>query len=212
MDRLGFGASDQGRAGMTLPDHARATLEALTELHIHEFDVVGIHTGSSEAIEMACQHPERIRSVTVVGLVVLTPREAKAFRPTVDAPPPVRSGQHLQWYWRYWDHVRSISSAAHEWPATLTHSRVVDHLSSWPQAKMTYDAVFDYSTTNRLPEVVSPLLVLCPKDEFWSISRRARPTLPPHALFVELPDIDYESFTFGSERLVEEINTFTESI
>lgn len=212
VDRLGFGVSDRGVTGMTLPDHARATLEALAGFQIQEFDIVGIHSGSTEAIEMACQQPERIRSVTVVGLVVLTRAEAEVFRPTVDAPAPVRSGRHLQWYWGYWDHVRSISSTAERWPAELTHSRVVDHLSSWPDAKATYDAVFDYATRNRLPEVIPPLLVLCPKDEFWDISRRTRPTLPPQARFIELPDIDYEAFTFGSERLIQEICKFIESI
>lgn len=137
VDRLGFGASDPIRQRMRLADYVQATLEALSVLGVERFDVVGIHTGSMEAIEMACEAPERVRSTTLVGLVVLFPDEAEEFRRAVAAPEPSSDGAHLRWHWEYWDHVRTISSHARSWPPSLTHERVFDHLASWPDAKAT---------------------------------------------------------------------------
>ncbi len=208
IDRIGFGSSDPITRPMTVGDHVEAALEALIGAGIDRFDVVGIHTGSMEAIEMAITSPDRVRTATVVGLVVLTPKEADRFRASIHAPAPRRDGGHLHWYWAYWDAVRMISSHLEEWQPPLTHARVFDHVASWPNAKATYDAVFDHATENRLSKVERPLLVLCPKDEFWEISHRSMDSLPRTARFTTLPDTDYEAFTFSADVLVEEIVSF----
>src|SRR5690348_9007083 len=52
-DRIGFGDSDELTGPLPMEQVAAATLDALDGLGVDRFDVVGIHTGSSEAIELA---------------------------------------------------------------------------------------------------------------------------------------------------------------
>jgi pimeloyl-ACP methyl ester carboxylesterase len=202
-DRIGFGCSDRLAAPLAFPEYALATLDALDGLGVEEFDVVGIHTGSCEAIELATAHEARVRRVGVVAVPVWTEEEVRQ-RKARQAPPPepAEDGSHLLWHWNWWLAVRTP-----KWGLPLLHARVLDHLAT-PYSRWTYHAVYDYPTAERVQQIRQPFLVLAPHDDLWTQTERALPLLPPQTTIVDLPHLDYEVFTLAAEELAGHIREF----
>src|SRR5262249_33742839 len=80
-DRLGFGASDHLVEPRPLEVYAQATAQALeAAAPSGQWDVLGIHSGSCEAIELARIEPERVRRIAIVAVPDLTEAERTAFK------------------------------------------------------------------------------------------------------------------------------------
>jgi len=197
-DRIGFGDSDRLTSPIRFPEYALATLDALDALDIAQVDVLGIHTGSCEAIELASAHPERVRRVAIVALPVLDEQEREALKAHYGPmPAPAPDGSHLKAYWAWWRGTRGDTVR----PTELVHARVLDHVRAAPNVWWTYHAVFDYPVAERALLVRQPFVVFGPHDDLWEPTRRAARQLPPHARFVELPHLDYEIFALHAEEM-----------
>lgn len=204
-DRIGFGASDQLTAPMAFEEYALATLDVLDALDLPRVDVLGIHTGSCEAIELASGHAHRVRRVAIVAIPSLDERERREFKSRYGhMPEPTLDGSHLAAYWRWW---RDADDGG-PWSPELIHARVLDHLAAGPRAWWTYHSVFDYPAGERVAQIRQPLLVFGPHDDLWSITRREQARLPAHARFVELPHLSYEIFTLAAEEMGERVTAF----
>jgi pimeloyl-ACP methyl ester carboxylesterase len=203
-DRLGFGASDSPSAPLSMREHAEATLDLLDDLGVERCHVLGTHTGSVEAIELASRWPDRVASLTLVALPVFTPdevvhRKQRFFKP----PPPAEDGSHLQWHWR-----RRFLYRNPPWDLDLFQWRLVEELLAAPYLEQTYAAVYDYPAAERLASLRQPVLALGPHDDLIEITRRARPLLPPPARYVDLPDMGLDLFKYHAAELVELIDGF----
>jgi pimeloyl-ACP methyl ester carboxylesterase len=205
-DRLGFGDSDRLVERLVFEEYALATLDALDGLGIDSFDVVGIHTGSCEAIELAVANPGRVRRVGVVALPVFSDEELKAFKDEYFEPPePAADAAHLDWVWQWW---KVWQEKQPDWTIELMHERVFDHMDSWPYFWWTYHSVFDYPTAERSSAVAQPFLVLAPHDDLWQQTQQGRPFLPSHAKFLELPHLTLEIFTVAAEEVARYLEDF----
>ncbi|MGI9658653.1 MAG: alpha/beta fold hydrolase [Gaiellaceae bacterium] len=205
-DRLGFGDSDRLVAPLEFEEYGLATLDALDALGVDVFDVVGIHTGSCEAIELAVTNPDRVRRASVVALPVFTDEELAEYREEFFEPPePSADGAHLDWVWSWWKVWQAKQPG---WDLALMHKRVVDHMDSWPNFWWTYHAVFEYPTAERLAQVRQPFLVLAPHDDLWTQTQHGRPFLPPQARFLELPHLSLEIFTLAADEIAAHIEEF----
>ena len=205
-DRLGFGRSDRLAAPMRLEEYALATLDALDAAGVDQFDVVGIHTGSTEAVELATGHAERVRRVGIVAIPVFTAEELAAFKSHYFEPPdPAADGSHLTWVWNWWHEWQQKEPL---WTIELMHDRVVDHMDSWPFFWWTYHSVFDYPMPDRLARVEQPLLVLAPHDDLWAQTQNGREYLPDHAQFLELPHLALEIFNVATAEITGYVRKF----
>jgi pimeloyl-ACP methyl ester carboxylesterase len=75
-DRLGYGFSDAPPWALSLEQYAQATADALKAAGVTErMDVLGIHAGSFEAIELAHQLGSNVRRVLAVGMPLFTAEE-----------------------------------------------------------------------------------------------------------------------------------------
>jgi pimeloyl-ACP methyl ester carboxylesterase len=203
-DRLGFGASDKPAAPLDMPQYAESTLDLLDALAVAEFDVLGTHTGAVEAIELATRWPSRVRKLVLVALPVFTPQEVatrkeRFFRP----PPPAEDGSHLQWHWQ-----RRFLFRQPPWDLPLLQWRLIEELIAAPALEQAYFAVYDYPTAERLTSITQPLLVLAPHDDLIEITRRARPLPPPHAQYVDLPDMGLDLFAYHRDAVVGLLSRF----
>lgn len=169
-DRIGFGYSDPPPRALAFPEIAEATLDALDGLAIEAFDAAGIHTGGSEAIELAAvTAPGRVRRAVAIGLVAPTAEETLAHRTAIVPPRRAGDGSHLRWYWDYWLMVQGLREGRPAPDLAVVQERVLEHARAGDVATSTYQAVFDHDTVARLP------LVRCP----CSCSRRATSSTRP---------------------------------
>lgn len=87
--RRGFAGSERAPAGFRIEDQARDALGLLGHLGVPRAHVIGHSYGAVVAIELACQAPHAVRSLTVLEPPLMTPDTAAAFAgqltPIVDA-------------------------------------------------------------------------------------------------------------------------------
>src|SRR6202022_3130227 len=77
-DRLGYGFSDAPPWALSLEQYAQATVDTLKAAGIQgDVDLLGIHTGSMEAVEVAHQMGSQVRRVIAVGMPLFSPEEQK---------------------------------------------------------------------------------------------------------------------------------------
>ena len=190
-DRLGFGHSDRPKARLLFDEYAQMTLEVLDALEIDEFDVFGIHTGSVEAIALAANHPDRVRRIAVVEVPAFSVEEIDEFKSHyVEHPPPVETGDHLEWYWRWW-YVGGYDGGAprkRSYEPAVTHPWVQEHLASLPEFWWAYHATIEHPTRDLVRQLTQPFLVFSTHDDLVEQTLRALPTLPAQTTVVDLPD------------------------
>lgn len=71
IDTPGFGGSDPLPGGPSIPGFARSVVAVLDELGIGQADVLGHHTGSLTALELAVRHEARVGKVIMGGVLVM---------------------------------------------------------------------------------------------------------------------------------------------
>jgi pimeloyl-ACP methyl ester carboxylesterase len=213
-DRIGYGDSDPlPRGPFTLEQVAAATLEAVTALGVDRFDVFGIHTGSSEAIELAaCTAPDRVRRASVVAVPAFSEEELAVFRPLFrEPPPPADDGRLLRWLWRYSTGQYQPQIGREGWGAEQVHAQIVKHLKAWPESWRMFHCVFDYPVAERVGLVRQPLLVLTPNDEIREITLRTQPQFPPQARLLELPHMDFEVLELNAPEIAGHLRAFLDA-
>ncbi len=203
IDRLGYGGSDAPPHPLQLEDYARATLDAVEGLYLREFDVLGMHTGSLEAIELAHQAPGRVARCGIVAIPVFTDDEKRAMAGyATQCVVPVADGSHLLPAWRARLQFRSPP-----YDLADVQRRFVDYLLA-PQPGAAYGAVFDYAAAAKLRSCPAPLTAFVPRDDLHAVSLRSRELLPPGAEWVDLQDLDIDLFTTAPERVVDRATAF----
>ena len=189
LDRLGYGFSDAPRRSMTVADYASATLEALDALELNgPFDVLGVHTGSLEAIELAHLAPLRVRRAAVVAIPCFTAEENASGLETFAKMQvtPTEDGSHLlpAWQGRF---------AYRKPPYDLAdvQRRFVDYLlCASPGAA--YSAVFRYDGGSRLQTLPAPFVGFAPRDDLYEITLRSKSSMPPGGVYVDLPEFELD--------------------
>jgi pimeloyl-ACP methyl ester carboxylesterase len=184
LDRLGYGFSDAPPRALDMTEYATAALEALAALGLEgEFDVLGMHTGSLEAVELAHLAGGRVRRAGIIAIPCFTEAEkaeglASFARNEVV---PVEDGSHLAAAWR-----GRFAYREPPWDLADIERRLVDYLlAAHPGAA--YGAVFRSDYAARLASLRTPLVAFAPRDDLYEITLRSRALLPPGAEYVDLP-------------------------
>lgn len=168
-DTPGFGQSYQPAA---LPDLAFAgarLLEALDDLGVERFHACGHHTGGCVALEMAAAAPQRLRSLTLIGPVLVNDAERAEYRKIFVRPfAAEESGAFLQ---TAWDYLRMIGAGS---SLDLHLREMVDHLIAHRTMPMAFEAVWAQDTAALYRAVEAPLHIMCSQDDvLWPLFERA---------------------------------------
>jgi pimeloyl-ACP methyl ester carboxylesterase len=203
IDRLGYGGSDEPPRALSLEEYARATLDAIEGLYLREFDVLGMHTGSLEAIELAHQARARIGQCGIVAIPVFDDAEKQAMsgyrRQRLE---PAEDGSHLLAAWRARFQYRTPP-----YDLADVQRRFVDYLTS-PDPGAAYHAVFDYDAASRLRTCPVPLTAFVPRDDLHDVSLRSRALLPDGARWVDLTDLGIDLFRTDPATVIERAPAF----
>jgi pimeloyl-ACP methyl ester carboxylesterase len=208
-DRPGFGFSDMPDRPLTMAEYADRTLAVLDSLGVERFDVLGTHTGSVEAVELASAYPHRVRSVVLVGLPAYTEAELeeRQYR-LAGVPAPAEDGSHLDWYWK-----RRFLYRQPPYDLPLFQWRLLQELLAGSNVWWPYRAVFEYPMAERLVRLQQPVLVLAPHDDLWVQTARVYSSggLPPRGHFVDLPHLGLDIAYYATDEIFRLVRDFLES-
>ncbi len=183
-DRPGYGFSDAPPATPALPAYAAAMWQALDALGVGgQVDLLGMHTGALEALEMTLQMPSRVRHLGMIAIPIFSAAEMAAGLQTFAKlrVTPLEDGSHLLPAWKARFQYR-------EPPFDLpdVQRRYVDYLLA-PWAGQAYEAVFRYDAAAACKRLRHPVIALAPHDDVFELTARSRGLLPPGSTYLDLP-------------------------
>jgi pimeloyl-ACP methyl ester carboxylesterase len=204
-DRLGYGYSDAPPWALTLEQYAQATVDGLNAAGMQgQVDLLGIHTGSIEAIEIAHLLGPQVRRVAVVGMPLFTAEEQLRQMEKYSEQPlrPATEGGHVLAAWR-----GGFAFRHPPYDLADVHRRFIDHvLAANPGAA--FRAACGYAIDKKLATLKSPLVVLAPHDEIAEQTARVKPLLRDDATYVDLPDLGMDVFNGAVEGMVPLLNRY----
>jgi pimeloyl-ACP methyl ester carboxylesterase len=202
-DRLGYGYSDAPPWALSLEQYAQSTVDALKAAGVQgAVDILGIHAGSIEAIEVAHQLGSQARRVAVVGMPLFSAEEQQRQLEKYSEQPlkPATEGGHVLGAWRG-------GFAFRQPPYDLgdVHRRFVEHvLAANPGAA--FRAACGYAIEKKLKSLKAPLTVFAPHDDILEQTQRVKPLLKSDAVYVDLPDLSQDVFHVAVERMTALVN------
>ena len=176
-----------GRPTVTIADYAKAMIQLLDKLGIQKVDLMGYHTGSSVATEVARTIPDRVRRVVMISAAVFNAQEVAAYEKWFEPTPifkdflreKLSDNGAMRYNFRDIPNERRYAQWMMEW------------LRGYPREHWGHAAVFSYGADmpKYLEELRQPVLLLNPLgDDIPQITRRAGGLLKnPQSKYVELP-------------------------
>lgn len=186
LDTPGFGQSFVPDQQPSTADYVSWLTEALNELDVQSFHLLGHHTGAAFACEIAAKFPQRVESLAMVGPVYLSESERQSWKEAAIDPMFISSdGAHLM---KIWDRVTGLDPSP---SSELCHREAIDTLTAGERWHWGYVAVFDQDFPNYYKMVSCPILIMCGKDDvlwpYFGAACEAR----PDATSVEVPGGTY---------------------
>ncbi|MFO1464945.1 MAG: alpha/beta hydrolase family protein [Steroidobacteraceae bacterium] len=203
VDRLGFGFSDAPPWALTMEEFARCTLDALDAGGVGEsFDVLGVHSGSLEAVEIAHLAAPRVRKLVLAGVPLFDAAErARALaRLAEQGIRPAEDGSHLLAAWR-------AQFAYRQPPYDLmdAQDRLLDFLLA-PNPGADYRAVCGYDAERRIRQLKVPMCVLAIHDDLLEQTARITPLIKEGDSYVDLPGQSVDAFSEGLDVMIDLLN------
>jgi pimeloyl-ACP methyl ester carboxylesterase len=181
-DTPGFGLSDPPRSRPTIADYAAAMGDLIDRLGVTDVDLLGYHTGSEIAVELALQRPRTVHRIVMIAAPLFREAELPERRALYGAKPFDADGTQIAAWFKssmQWSMPgRTPDMLASVFGDRLRHPDI----SWWGHA-----AVYDYPLAERLPRVTAPILLLCPDDDLKPFTPRARPLLNARSVYRDLP-------------------------
>jgi pimeloyl-ACP methyl ester carboxylesterase len=202
-DRLGYGFSDAPPWALTLEQYAQSTMDALKAAGVdQDLDVLGMHVGSFEAIEIAQQIGARVRRVIAVGMPLFSAEEQQRQLEKYSEQPlrPAAEGGHVLGAWR-----GGFAFRQPPYDLADVHRRFVEHvLAANPGAA--FRAACGYPIDKKLKTLKTPLTVFAPHDDIIEQTLRVKTLLKSGASFVDLPEFSQDPFQVAVERMASLVN------
>jgi len=201
-DTPGYGMSDPPPAVPTIADYAAAMGDLADALALGEFDVMGYHTGSKIAVELARQRPAQVKHLVLVSTPIYTPEDLAAIRELTSVVPVAADGRFLVEAWqtlmRYQDRRATPESTLRQFPW---------HLMGGERRDWGYRAAFGYSYPDHIGQVTAPILVFNPGDDLFAYTPRVRPYLQ-HGVVRDLPGWSHQMLDYSTGELATMVRSF----
>jgi pimeloyl-ACP methyl ester carboxylesterase len=156
LDTLGYGGSDHPPKRLTIEGHAGVAVGVLDALGIERAVVIGQHTGSKTAVEVAAAYPERVDRLVLLGPYYWREEERQRGLEDTGMWSPLElkaDGSHLLELWR--ENMDETKDAA------LNQRLVVDALQAGPETFHDgHWASASYAQAERLPAIRCPTLIV----------------------------------------------------
>lgn len=211
-DTPGYGASSGPPGPVRIEDYANDLLQLMADLartgvvDTGPFDVMGMHTGSVTATQMALAGGERVRRIILLGLAAYD--QATRTRKLADLDnyaKPKADLSHVETLWAIMQELADPRTS-HAW----RHRWLAENLVSGAAMSNGYLAVYRYDFQTALSAVTAPALVLRPDDDLAEATGREAGRLR-NGRMVALPNAKHGLLELDTDHIVGLIRDFLDS-
>lgn len=209
-DTPGYGMSDAPPEPIGIADFAAIMAQMMDDLARQgvvpegPFDVMGFHTGSITATEIARTLPERVQRAVLFGLAAypadLRAEKLARLRDTFPVPGPDLS--HVEKLWTIIGQLSDDRLSAED-----RHVSMAECLRLGSRMPWGYIAVYRYDFLGAMAEVDQPVLIMNPEDDLW-IPTRATSDRFRNGRRFDMPGVKHGVLTLEHDRVVAEIEGF----
>jgi len=209
-DNPGYGMSDAPPEPVTIEDFAAVMADLMSYLADRgdippgPFDVIGYHTGSVVATELARSLPDRVRKAVLFGLAAY-PEEQRMekLRTLRDKfPVPDRTLRHVEQQWAL---MQSLIDERMD--AETMHMAMAESLALGSRLPWGYVAVYKYDFLGAMPQVQQPVLIMNPEDDLHEVTLRTAGGYPNGSRF-DMPGVAHGVLTIEHDAVVARIEEF----
>jgi pimeloyl-ACP methyl ester carboxylesterase len=181
-DTPGFGGSFDPSEPPSMVDYGGWIAAALRKLRLGPVHLVGHHTGAAIACQVAADHQELVRTLTMFGPITCSPEEREELSRHAGPPfIPEPTGSYVR---DNWDYLVAGGAAA---DPLLIHRELTGMLRAHVARSHAYAAVWAQDFNSLFKALSQPLQIICaPDDDLWPFFDRAR-SIRPDATAVVLP-------------------------
>lgn len=201
-DLPGFGDSDPPTSRPAIVDYAAAIGDFLETMRFRQIDLLGYHTGSLIAAELAITRPKQVRRLVLVSVPLLTEPEREAAKRLHPSIAQNADGSHLASEWQ-----RISDGYGPGAPLELVTGTFIEKVRNGVHPSWLTYAALQYAVRERLSLLTQQVLMLRPRDELWDATLRAREVLPK-ARCVDLADQGPALFETAPELVADGIREF----
>jgi len=199
-DYPGYGMSDAAASedDTTIGMYARELHIALDALDLDKVDLLGNHTGSKVAIEMACQKPECINIIAMISAAIFTPEELRKFKAFFRPIPLDDTHTRIDVMWQR-ILERRIDGISLEWlDRSLFQNLMAGEAYEWG-----HSAAFAYAEKYKqgLKNLPHRKVIFNPNDDLQTCTRRADKMLH-NGKVIELPEWSYGFMDLHTEAFI----------
>lgn len=210
VDTPGYGMSDAPPAPISIEEFAGimgAFMDDLAAAGIvpaEPFDVMGFHTGSVIATELALARPGRVRRLVLFGLAAFPAEEREAGLAELlgHFPPPADNLDHVE---KLWAIIQQLSDP--HLSAETKHVHMAECLRLGSRMPWGYLAVFQYDFTGAMAAVEQPVLVMNAQDDLWEPTRANSRRFRQGTRY-DMPGVGHGVLSLERERVVARIEEF----
>jgi len=152
----------------------------LSTMPITQFHLLGHHSGASLATEIAATYPDKVLTLCVIGLALMSPSEQAYWNDKANVPfnKPVDDGSHLMKTWKYLEGSGADSGGRYGFGVKdleFKHCEFLNHARAWDGRCKIYTCVFKVDLMSLFVQVKCPVLSMCSKDDvLWDLQHHVR--------------------------------------
>ena len=210
LDTPGFGQSFRPTGSPSTQDYAAWFLAALDDLELNVFHLAAHHTGTHFAAEMARLVPDRVRSLTLSGVLYAPAEERSRLRADIgNAAAIAQDGSHVADTWKL------MKSLFLDYDGPLVHAETVGALISMEARDQAFDAIFKQDFRAVMQQVRCPVQVVQAGDDPLTLGgmlanfREDFPDIPVHLTgpaFLATPERQAGQFARAIQTFIQPID------
>lgn len=208
-DFPGYGESDfypEGQPG--IEDYASSILEFMDAMALSKAHLLGYHTGSKVAVELAHQAAERVLSVVCISAPIMTAAEVDQLHDYFQPIPLDAAGTRYQIMWQ-----RVQEFAGPGMNLEMCAESMAENLRGGERYEEGHIAAFNYSGIfpERLKDISAPLKVFNIGDDLYQQTKRVGEFIDGSA-YLEKPDWGHGFLQLHAEEFAELLSEFINSV
>jgi len=204
LDTPGYGLSDPPSEQPEIELYASAMEDFSKVMGLNQVDLIGYHTGSFIATELANVQPDLVRRLVLVSAPIFYENDHHEIRDTNGPIVLTEDGSHLSSIWQraiHWSmEGRTLEQLARIFP---------DRIRAPERMQSRYYRVSEFDMEGGLKALTQPILILNPEDDVVKETARARGMAThPESQFRDLPGWNHGFLDLHTEEFAEITSAF----